>query len=69
MFHNLGSNWALTLVAFISLACAPIPFVFDRYGAVIRAKSRFAPGGQEKNEEEAVAEEREEASKVGEAKV
>jgi hypothetical protein len=25
MFKNLGVNWALTLVAFLALACAPMP--------------------------------------------
>jgi hypothetical protein len=25
MYHNLGVNWASTLVAFLSLACAPLP--------------------------------------------
>lgn len=25
MYHNLGVNWATTLVAFLSLACAPLP--------------------------------------------
>ncbi|SCZ93484.1 BZ3500_MvSof-1268-A1-R1_Chr6-3g08692 [Microbotryum saponariae] len=43
MFDKLGVNWALTLVAFLSLILTPIPFVFLRYGARIRAHSKYAP--------------------------
>lgn len=25
MYHNLGVNWASTLVAFLALICAPLP--------------------------------------------
>ncbi|GAA5976462.1 hypothetical protein JCM10908_005508 [Rhodotorula pacifica] len=42
MFHAMGNSWALTFLAFVSLVLAPIPFVFYRYGAKIRAKSTFA---------------------------
>lgn len=44
MFGRLGTNWALTLIAFISLVLTPVPFVFLKYGARIRAGSTFAPG-------------------------
>lgn len=44
MFHGLGNNWALTLLAFLSLILTPIPFVFMRYGEIIRSHSKFAPG-------------------------
>jgi len=44
MFDGLGTQWALTLIAFVSLALAPIPFVFYYYGAHIRRNSTFAPG-------------------------
>lgn len=44
MFEGLGTNWALTLVAFLSLALMPVPFLFYFYGAQIRARSTFAPG-------------------------
>lgn len=43
MFTAMGNQWALTLIAFITLAMAPIPFVFYRYGPQIRARSTFAP--------------------------
>ncbi|ODV88685.1 hypothetical protein CANCADRAFT_32207 [Tortispora caseinolytica NRRL Y-17796] len=38
MYHRLGLQWASWLLAFISLAMVAIPFVFKRYGGVIRAK-------------------------------
>jgi hypothetical protein len=44
VFARLGTNWALTLTAFLSLALMPVPFVFLKYGARIRARSSFAPG-------------------------
>ncbi|GAA6059322.1 hypothetical protein JCM10212_005902 [Sporobolomyces blumeae] len=44
MFDRLGTQWALTLLAFLSVAFAPIPFLFYFYGARIRAHSTFAPG-------------------------
>ncbi|KAI0946742.1 hypothetical protein AcW1_010117 [Taiwanofungus camphoratus] len=43
MFHNLGINWACTLIGLLGLLLAPSPFLFYRYGARIRAKSRFSP--------------------------
>ena len=44
LFEALGNNWALTLFAFLALACAPIPFAFIKWGAQLRALSTFAPG-------------------------
>ncbi|KAI5481610.1 MFS transporter [Pseudohyphozyma bogoriensis] len=44
MFHNLGSNWALTVFAFLALALVPVPFLFYKFGARIRATSSYAPG-------------------------
>lgn len=44
MFEGMGTQWALTLIAFIALLLAPIPFVFYIYGARIRQNSSFAPG-------------------------
>lgn len=43
MFHNLGIQWAGTLLGCIALLLAPMPFVFYRYGAWVRTKSKFAP--------------------------
>jgi hypothetical protein len=44
---NLGDSWATTLPAFITLACSPIPFLFVRYGKVIRSRSHYAPSARE----------------------
>ncbi|VDC00642.1 unnamed protein product [Peniophora sp. CBMAI 1063] len=43
MIHGMGINWALSLVAFIALACTPMPFLFFKYGPRIRQGSKFAP--------------------------
>ncbi|KAG6843826.1 hypothetical protein H0H87_012885 [Tephrocybe sp. NHM501043] len=43
MFHNLGVNWAATLLALIALILAPSPFFFYRYGPRVRMRSKFAP--------------------------
>jgi MFS family permease len=41
MFTNLGIDWACSLLAFLSLGVAVIPFVFFAYGDKIRANSKF----------------------------
>ncbi|KAM0754769.1 MFS general substrate transporter [Meredithblackwellia eburnea MCA 4105] len=41
---KLGVNWACTMLAGLMLLLVPIPFLFERYGARIRARSRFAAG-------------------------
>lgn len=41
MFHTLGVHWACTLIAFLSLGVAFIPFAFIKFGERIREKSRF----------------------------
>eukprot|EP00918_Siedleckia_nematoides_P073074 GHVU01159528.1.p1 GENE.GHVU01159528.1~~GHVU01159528.1.p1 ORF type:complete len:108 (+),score=9.02 GHVU01159528.1:125-448(+) len=43
MYTKLGINWASTLVGLIGLLLAPSPFLFYKYGARIRSKSKFAP--------------------------
>lgn len=40
MFHRLGNGWASSLFGFISIVMAPIPFVFYRWGPMLRAKSK-----------------------------
>ncbi|KAF8905690.1 major facilitator superfamily domain-containing protein [Mucidula mucida] len=42
MFHGLGNGWAASLLAFVSVAMIPIPFLFYRYGKQIRSKSKRA---------------------------
>lgn len=36
-------NWAGTLLGCVAIVLIPIPVIFYRYGAKIRAKSAFAP--------------------------
>ncbi|EPS94316.1 hypothetical protein FOMPIDRAFT_1026243 [Fomitopsis schrenkii] len=43
MFKNLGTNWACTLIGLLGLLLAPSPFLFYKYGRVIRSKSKFSP--------------------------
>ncbi|KAL1759618.1 major facilitator superfamily domain-containing protein [Schizophyllum commune] len=42
MFHNMGFQYAGLLLALISVAIMPIPFVFFIYGERIRQKSKLA---------------------------
>lgn len=42
MYHRLGYEWATSLMAFISLACCAIPYLFFIYGARIRKFSKYA---------------------------
>ena len=42
MFHRLGYQWAASLLAFISLACCGIPYVFYFKGKQIRSYSHYA---------------------------
>ncbi|KAI5803017.1 major facilitator superfamily domain-containing protein [Geopyxis carbonaria] len=43
LFKALDSEWAVSLLGFITIALAPIPFVFYKYGQRIRERSRFTP--------------------------
>ncbi|KAI5481198.1 hypothetical protein MNV49_005633 [Pseudohyphozyma bogoriensis] len=45
MFTNIGASWALAILAFVTLLCAPIPFLFKIYGGRIRAMSTYAQSG------------------------
>ncbi|KPM45342.1 putative MFS-type transporter [Neonectria ditissima] len=47
MYERLNDQWASTLLAFISLACCAIPFMFWKYGARIRSRSKYAYAGDE----------------------
>ncbi|OAA36873.1 Major facilitator superfamily domain, general substrate transporter [Metarhizium rileyi] len=42
MYENLGDQWASSIPAFLALACVPIPFLFYKYGPMIRSKCKFA---------------------------
>jgi multidrug resistance protein len=47
MYHRLDYQWASSLLAFISLACCAIPFVFYFFGARIRRRSKYAYSGDD----------------------
>lgn len=42
MYKNLGIHWASSIPAFLALACVPLPFMFYKYGAVIRSRCHYA---------------------------
>ncbi|CAG8121567.1 unnamed protein product [Penicillium salamii] len=42
MYRNLGVNWASSIAAFLSVACAPMPVLFWLYGAKIRKRCHYA---------------------------
>ncbi|CAN6674667.1 polyamine transporter 1 [Trichomonascus vanleenenianus] len=42
MFHNLGTNWAGTLIGCIGVLLAPVPVLFYFYGEPIRRFSKYA---------------------------
>ncbi|EMF16737.1 MFS general substrate transporter [Sphaerulina musiva SO2202] len=44
LYHQLGYQWASSLLAFISLAMLPFPILFFYRGKRIRSQSRFAQG-------------------------
>lgn len=41
MYERLHIDWATSLFAFIALAMVPVPFIFQRYGAKLRGRSKF----------------------------
>ncbi|KAK4167107.1 major facilitator superfamily domain-containing protein [Cladorrhinum sp. PSN259] len=45
MYDRMGDQWASTFLAFLGLACCGIPFLFWKYGAAIRKRSKYAYGG------------------------
>lgn len=47
MYRRLGDQWASSLLAFIALACCAIPFIFYKYGATIRKRSKYAYSGDD----------------------
>lgn len=42
MYHKLGDQWATSLLAFLTVAMMPFPYLFFKYGKKIRGRSRFA---------------------------
>jgi hypothetical protein len=41
-FNKLGSHWASSIPAFLSLLCVPFPFLFFTYGPAIRKRCKYA---------------------------
>lgn len=41
MYKALGTAWATSLLAFCTVAMAPIPWVFYRWGPILRARSQY----------------------------
>lgn len=42
MYEKLNPRWASTLLGFIAVLMAPIPFILKKYGPALRKKSKFA---------------------------
>ncbi|OTB04128.1 hypothetical protein M426DRAFT_320975 [Hypoxylon sp. CI-4A] len=47
MYQNLGVQWASSIPAFLSLLCAPVPFILYRFGKWLRDRSRYAQEARE----------------------
>ncbi|RHZ44406.1 MFS transporter [Aspergillus thermomutatus] len=47
MYSSLGIHWASSIPAFLALACVPFPFLFYKYGSVIRRRCKFAAESDE----------------------
>ncbi len=45
MYSRLGNTWASAILALLTLIMLPAPFVFFKYGPLIRSHSRYAKGG------------------------
>ena len=45
MYERLNPQWASTLLGFIAVALAPIPFVLRFYGHRLRKRSKYSPVG------------------------
>ena len=43
MYHNLGVNWATSLLGFLAVAFVPCPVLFYIYGKKIRGWSKYSP--------------------------
>lgn len=42
MYNKLGYHWATSLLAFLTILMMPFPWIFFKYGKVLRGKSKFA---------------------------
>ncbi|KAJ5608632.1 multidrug resistance protein [Penicillium herquei] len=42
MYEKLGYQWAASVLAFLTVAMLPFPYLFFKYGKLLRGKSQFA---------------------------
>ena len=42
MFHNIGIHWAVTIPGFLAVICLPMPYLFWKYGEIIRSWSKYS---------------------------
>ncbi|CAF1642324.1 unnamed protein product [Adineta ricciae] len=42
MFHNLGTHWATMVPAFLATICLRMPYIFWKYGSIIRSWSKYS---------------------------
>lgn len=42
MYEGMGINWGSFLLAMVTMAMIPVPFLFTKYGAYLRSKSPYA---------------------------
>ncbi|MBA7495541.1 hypothetical protein ES702_06128 [subsurface metagenome] len=55
LFKNEGYNWAGTILACLAILLVPIPFVLERYGTRLRAKSPYARQHMDEDDYNAVS--------------
>lgn len=41
MYENFGAGWATSILGFVTLGMAPIPWFFRAYGEKLRARSKY----------------------------
>lgn len=51
MYATCGYQWASMILFFMALACCGIPFLFWKYGAKIRERSKYAYAGDDEEEQ------------------
>ncbi len=42
MFHTIGIHWAVTIPGFLAVICLPMPYLFWKYGEIIRSWSKYS---------------------------
>ncbi|PQE24376.1 polyamine transporter protein [Rutstroemia sp. NJR-2017a BVV2] len=52
MFENEGYNWAGSILAFLAMVLVPIPFILEKWGPRIRARSPWARQHMDDNDDD-----------------